>query len=370
MCLLGTDCVDCGFRTGGRRLALLEAASEVTTGARELEQIVVETAELTQQDAKTEREGVRELVDKDFEPLPGSRRLLKGGSSSSSSSSSTARWGSTTPQTYRAPGSTYGYQRSSSAIVLGSSLIVVRRGHYGCYACSGSQYQAQHSTCASRSACGHEESAPTTSDLDRYELDVSFETPSAGEWGTESYHAWPLRMQISSFTTWKPGLVDSSPLSSYVTFFTADGDSDSGTSILVFASYGNTAGFLGLVAISFIFVFKRKRQDIKIKNTSGQAPRPAPPAPPGQAAPMPTPRAMPMAAEIPMATATEIPMWATPRAIPMAVPVQGMPVVPSPQIMMPMVYPVQPVGMAVPTAYPSPPQSPPNEVATPHNKSV
>jgi len=303
--------------------------------------------------------GVTEVGD-DFQPAPGSRRLLKGGSAGSrSSSSGGGRWGGSSPTTYRAAGASYGYRGSTNAVSRGSSVVVVRRGYYGCYGCYYGCYGCgyRYRNCRSRSSCGHEQNQPVLNNLDRYELDIQFKTPVAGS------PNWPMYIRFSDFTLWQPQPatgVYPKDLASYVTFFTSDGDDMENL-----ASMCNILGWVFLVVSSVCLVVFSKFMTADHNTKAVRRPctshntRPANPAMNYRpnAAPMPTamPTAMPMAQ--PMATAMPMGTQMMPTAVPMA---QG---IAFPQNVNPIMqaYPAQAGGYptAYPTAYPSPPRSPP-----------
>jgi len=206
----------------------------------------------------------------DYQPAaqrPGSRRLLKGGSSGGSSGSASSggrsgttgssRWGSSsgsvsrTSYTAAAASSTryssgghyyggrsyyavggygyyggyrpYSYFYGPSVILYTYPFYVVGYRSYGCYSCC--RYRGSCGECDSRKSCGQEDSTTSPFNLDRYEIDVSFKTPSEGS------DQWPLTLRIYNATQFlKQGVsiggtgVSTTDQRLYFSFFTSDGD--------------------------------------------------------------------------------------------------------------------------------------------------
>ncbi|KAL1508502.1 hypothetical protein AB1Y20_004603 [Prymnesium parvum] len=281
-CDLGSDCLDCGCRdVSGRRLH--DPVGELPIA---------------------EQPG-RE-ADDEFTPAPGSRRLLKGGSvGSRSGSSGTSRWGSSTPITVRAGSATsgaYTYRYSTAAVQSNSNILVVRRRYYGCYACFYGCLSCRTSNCRSREECNDLQSVDTKANLDRYEIDFSFKTPAEGA------VEWPLYLRIQNFTTYSS--TTESSISSYMTFYTADGDDSKLFSTIL------TQG--GLIVIVLAIVISCC-QCCKKSSTSAAKPR-VPRVPPSA----PSTSVQPAIPMMPVATPVTVgvPVNAN---LPTAQPVQGQP---------------------------------------------
>jgi len=236
----------------------------------------------------------------DYQPSarsPGSRRLLKGGSSGGSSSggvssggrsgtTGSSRWGSSsgsvsrTSYTAAASSSTryssggyyyggrsyyavggygyyggyrpYSYYYGPSVILYSYPFYVVGYRSYGCYSCC--RYRGSCGECDSRKSCGNEDSTTSPFNLDRYEIDVSFKTPS------ESSEQWPLTLRIYNATQFlKQGVsiggtgVSTTDQRLYFSFFTADGDAMSAAQ-----SWLLPIGWIGAVITLILMVcFKR-----------------------------------------------------------------------------------------------------------------
>ena len=243
ICPLGYDCADCGVRTcpppppppseaERRQLAVEETVAAAATAAptRKLLFGSLDGAPVASHDRHRDDD-----VDPDHAATaPGARRLLKGGSSGGSSGGGTSsagrsstsgsnRWGSSTPRTYTSTTTTTTAYRSTSGVSYGgrgsyysyssttyyggyrpysygygrgvvpynTRFFIIGYWGYGCYSC---RYRTCHSCsgCSSRRSCGAEAEAAALANLDRYEIEVPFDTPEDEVGGPGRPRAPPL----------------------------------------------------------------------------------------------------------------------------------------------------------------------------------
>jgi len=417
LCTYGSDCFDCGQRppssltSVGRALGEAEgpgrALNHLTdippspppldggcSGRRMQDAAVLDDLEVAHAGRQPLFAGLHPPVAEEAEAeeavsvAPGQRRLLKGGSSGSSGGSysggrgysGSSRFGSSgtstsytrtssSPRYYTSGGRTYysgtgsyRYGYSRSAIPSGTNVYVVRRGYYGCYGC---YYRTCYSCngCRSRRSCGHQPEVPLTSSLDRYELELPFQTPDGGS------AQWPLYLRVYNFTVFTKSAKTTT--SAYVTFYTSDGDNADSTSKML-----QPIAWLGLIGCSVLcFIYSKKLfvANAVVKTDYNSRPAATPAAQSYQTGSVMTPShaTNPMPTAIPAMMPT-----AMPTAMPAAMPVATASAVPSYPTAYPTAYPSNAMPTAYPTtgypqaaqAYPSAPPSPPQQ-AWPEKKA-
>ena len=211
-CTSGSDCSDCGTR------CIENSTSTATAAGRRLLAFSEAAEEMAAADAAAALEPMGMSA---AHAAPGSRTLLKGGSSGGGTAGGTAggggrattsgagAWGGATPArssgmsrggTYtRAAGGrsvTYGgrssyyvggrsyyggyrpynYYYGRNVILYGAVFYSVGYGGHGCYSCSGGRRNCQNcNNCRSRSECGAYGSTTATTNLDRYELNITLQ---------------------------------------------------------------------------------------------------------------------------------------------------------------------------------------------------
>lgn len=224
---------------------------------------------------------------------PGARRLLKGGSGGGgrvgsggrASTTGAGAWGAARPsrtsyvagasvamgsrnyggrssytvagRRYYGGSRPYSYFYGRSAIFYGTALYVVGYGGHGCYSCAHRTCYSCDS-CGSRAECGSIGAQVVSSNLDRYQLELSFAVPGGGS------PKWPLQLRVINATVFiaheaigaGTGSAGASSASSqafvrstalYLNFFTTDGDA--------YDTISGNLGPLGWLLTMFTVVF-------------------------------------------------------------------------------------------------------------------
>lgn len=201
-------------------------------------------------------------------------RVSSAGKAAAISSASGRSYGGRTTyvaggRSYYGGGRPYSYMYGRRAIFFGSALFVVGYGGHGCYSCVGARRNCQScDQCGTREQCGAVSTSVVSTNLDRYELDITLTVPPEGS------DLWPLTLRIHNATAFAARSADGATTlrepSMFLNFFTSDGDGYE-------AAAGNCLPFGWLLAIGSglaLYCYRRSyfpdREDEGPRNYGGQ----------------------------------------------------------------------------------------------------
>ena len=123
---------------------------------------------------------------------------------------------------YYGGGRPYSYYYGNRVIFYGAVFYSIGYGGHGCYSCAGTRRNCRDcGNCGSRTECGARSSTTAASDLDRYQLDLTFDAPVDAA-------QWPLTLRVYNVTIFVPrsaSMASNRGTALYLNFFTSAGDS-------------------------------------------------------------------------------------------------------------------------------------------------